>query len=53
MAQKPTVAQGAFQAASGKDSLYSLGVGEAEKLRNEIKELQELLRKWRVSEATL
>ncbi|CAK9049099.1 unnamed protein product [Durusdinium trenchii] len=26
---------------TGKESLYSLGVGEAEKLRNEIKELQE------------
>eukprot|EP00438_Fugacium_kawagutii_P007913 Skav203695 [mRNA] locus=scaffold259:265650:268708:+ [translate_table: standard] len=27
---------------AGKESLYSLGVGEAEKLRNEIKQLQEL-----------
>lgn len=26
---------------AGKESLYSLGVGEAEKLRNEIRELQE------------
>ena len=26
---------------TGKESLYSLGVGEAEKLRNEIRELQE------------
>lgn len=29
---------------AGKESLYSLGVGEAEKLRNEIKQLQELRR---------
>ena len=31
-------------ACSDEDSLYSLGVGEAERLRNEIRELQVLLR---------